>query len=269
MKKNNQGIAVITGASSGIGEAFARKLASLGYDLVLIARRKERLEKIRAEILKKTSIHINLVPADLTKDSDIQKIKKQINKIENLTMLVNNAGFAVRGEFHDGQIEKYLSMIKVHIIASIHLTRTVVPIMIRRGGGGIIFLSSMASYFPIAGNGVYSGTKAFLNLFAQSLQKEVKDHHIKVQALCPGFTHTGFHDTEEYREVDFSGFPEWVWMEAEDVVGQSLKALKKKKVIFIPGWKNRMGKRMATILSRLPSGQKIQTRAAKMQTRRQ
>jgi short-subunit dehydrogenase len=131
-------------------------------------------------------------------------------------------------------------MINVHVIASTRFTWVALQGMLEHNRGTIINVSSMAAFlpFPIAVN--YCSTKAYLNMFSESLQNQLKDTNITVQALCPGFTYTGFHDTVEYKDFDRKMIPKWLWMTSEEVVEQSLKALSGKKVIFIPGVKNRI-----------------------------
>ncbi len=112
--------------------------------------------------------------------------------------------------------------------------------MIKRNKGSIINVSSLASFYPLKGNTIYNATKNYLNMFSRSIQKELKDYNIKVQALCPGFTYTEFHDTDEFKDFNRSSVPKFLWMPAQDVAKRSLKALRKNKVIFIPGIKNRI-----------------------------
>jgi len=118
--------------------------------------------------------------------------------------------------------------------------RAVLPNMIKRNRGSIINVSSMVAFSPLVGNTVYAATKSYLNMFSRSLQTELGNFHIRVQALCPGFTYTGFHDTEEYRDFSRSSVPKALWMSAQEVAERSLKALSKNKVVFVPGIKNRI-----------------------------
>lgn len=239
--KNQTKTAFVTGASSGIGESFARKLAERGYDLILTARRGELLEKLARELEQKYEITAETITADLSKLPDIQKIEKHIAGIKNLGILINNAGFGVRaGDFAQTDIEKQTNMITVHITAPMRLCRAALPNMISNRNGFIINVSSMAAFTPIPKGINYGATKNYLNFFSVGLQRELKGTGVKVQALCPGFTYTGFHDTEEFEPNHRGQFPKTMWSSAEEVVEESLCALKSKKVVFIPGVKNRL-----------------------------
>ena len=240
MDDNRQGTALVTGASSGIGEAFARKLASQNYDLVIIARRKDRLLELARELKSNYSISVYVIPADISTEKGIEQVEEYIKKAKNLNILINNAGFGTRGNFSDVSPEKSINMINVHVLAPTRFCRSVLPGMIKQNQGSIINVSSLAAFYPIKGNAIYKATKTYLIMFSKSIQNELKNYNIKVQALCPGFVYTGFHDTNEFKDFDRSSVPKWLWMSAEEVVKQSLKALRKKKVIFIPGIKNRI-----------------------------
>jgi short-subunit dehydrogenase len=240
LRKHNPETALITGASSGIGEAFARKLASLEYDLVLVARRKEKLDAIAGDLEVKHPITVEVLPGDLSKDGDISRIERRIEALDTLTMLINNAGFGTRGAFADVDLEKSLAMIQVHVTASTRLAYATLPGMIARRRGTLINVASPSAFVPLANNSVYSATKSYLISFSECLQLEVADAGIKVQALCPGFTYTGFHDTDEFKGMDRSKLPNLMWMSAEETVERSLDALDNGKVVFVPGFVNRL-----------------------------
>jgi short-subunit dehydrogenase len=197
MGKHNPETALITGASSGIGEAFARKLASLGYDLVLVVRRKERLDAIAGDLEGEHPITVEMLPGDLSKDGDISRIEQRIEALDTLTMLVNNAGFGTRDAFAGVGLEKSLAMIQVHVTASTRLVHAAIPGMIARRRGTLINVASPSAFVPLSNNTVYSATKSYLISFSECLLLEVADAGIKVQALCPGLTYTEFHDTDE------------------------------------------------------------------------
>ena len=240
MNDNRQRAALITGASSGIGEAFAKELASQNYDLVIIARRKDRLLELARELKSNYSISIYVIAADISTEKGIEQVEEYIKKVKNLDILINNAGFGTKGNFSDVSPENSINMINLHVLAVTRFCRAVLPDMIKRNKGSIINVSSLAAFYPIKGNAIYNATKTYLIMFSKSIQNELKNYNIKVQALCPGFVYTGFHDTNEFKDFDRSSVPKWLWMSAEEVVKQSLKALRKKKVIFIPGIKNRI-----------------------------
>jgi short-subunit dehydrogenase len=232
--------ALVTGASSGIGAEFARQLARMGYHLILVARREDRLASLAAELQERYPITAEVVVADLTESNDVEQVERRIAQLDNLDLLINNAGFGAPGSFAESDLATQLAMIDLHIVASVRLTRAVLPGMIVRGRGAIINISSVAGLVPIPGSVTYSSTKAYLNVFSEALSAELRGTGVKIQALCPGFTHTGFHDTPEHKGFHRSKIPEGLWMSADEVAGQSLGALGGHQVIFIPGFKNRL-----------------------------
>ena len=178
--------AVITGASAGLGLSFANKLAEYGFDLVLIARRKERLQDIATRLESEYSIQCEIIPADLALVEDIEKVAYSIKQILNLDIIINNAGFATKGYFADVPIEKDMRMLQVHISASIQFTYAALQIMRKRKQGVIINVSSLGAYVLTPGNVLYDATKSFLSTFSENLRLEVQGMDIKIQALCPG-----------------------------------------------------------------------------------
>lgn len=227
-------IAVITGASSGIGEMFARKLALRGYNLIIIARRETLLKKIAGEIETETGVEVQILIADLSNMEDTLHVKAVIEEKNNIEILINNAGFATVGKLVSLPLEKPLSMVNLHVQAPTILTHSVLAQMKERKKGYIINVSSIASFLSAPFNVTYSASKAFLNTFSRSLHQEVCMHGIHVQALCPGFTYSGFHDTEELKKLGRSGIPCWMWIDTDLVVKTSLKYLNSNKVIVIP-----------------------------------
>lgn len=236
-----QKLALITGASSGIGEAFARELAERGYDLCITGRRIENLTAIAAEISEKHKVRVESIAADLAAEEGIKQIETWIEENPAITMLVNNAGFGIRGAFARKPIQKYTEMLNVHVNATVRLTSAVLPAMIKAGHGAIINVSSITAYMPLAGNAVYAGTKSFLNSFTQSLFFELRKTGVKVQILAPGFTYSDFHKRPDYSHLNtYASVPKFLWMTSEQVAKISLRALKKNKLECIPGWINKM-----------------------------
>jgi len=238
--------ALITGASSGIGEAFARQLALEGYALILVARRQDRLTKLADELHQLYGVQIQVLAADLAQATEIEKVAQKIKQTENLSILINNAGFGFMGEFAETDLAKHLAMISVHITASVSLCHAALPGMLARKEGFLINVSSIAAFFP--SHPTYSATKMFLNSFSEALQTELTDSNIRVQALCPGFTRTEFHDGPDFKAWNRSLIPSKMWMTPAEVVSESLKALETSQVICIPGAKNRQ----FVALTRLP-----------------
>ena len=231
---------MITGASSGLGQVFARRLAERGYNLLLTARREDRLHKLRDELEAEHSIAAEVFVADLAKAEDVGRLAGRIGEIDSLEILVNNAGFGTAGEFANVDIEGQVDMIQVHVVASVRLARAALPGMIARGSGSIINVSSVAGFLTGGGSVTYCATKAYLTSFSQSLQIELRGTGVRVQALCPGFVYTGFHDTPALETFERSQIPKFLWMSADYVVDTSLKTLEKNRAICIPSWKYRL-----------------------------
>lgn len=231
---------LVTGASSGIGAAFARRLAADGYNLVLVARREERLQALADEVREQHSVTAEALAADLSKPADVDRVEERIRTLPSLGMLINNAGFGTTGYFADVDLDKHLDMIHVHVTASVRLTRAALAGMLSRRKGCIINVSSLAARLAMQNAVTYCATKAFLITFSEALAKELIDTGVLVQVLCPGFTYTGFHDTPEFKDFERSQVSKGLWMSAEAVVAESMEALDKNRVICVPGRKNRM-----------------------------
>ena len=233
--------AMITGASSGIGAAFARRLASQGYKVVLVARRRERLEALAVELRKQFPVDAEVLVADLSQTVEVERVTRRIVELKSLDVLVNNAGFGVPGNFADVPLEKHLAMIQVHVLASVVLSHAALPGMMARGHGAIINVSSIGGLIPRPGDTTYCATKAYLIEFSKTLQAELLGSGVRVQALCPGFTQTGFLGTPEYASLGVeAAIPKLLWMSADEVVTESLKALEHNQVVCLPGYKNRL-----------------------------
>ncbi len=226
-------VALVTGASSGIGAVFARKLAALGFDLILVARRKERLERLASDLGR-----ADAQVADLSIDADLRRVEERIKAVPNLEMLVNNAGFGAQGRFWEADLEAQDRMHRLHVIATLRLTHAALDVMLPRARGSIINVSSVAGFLHNPFSVSYGATKAWINSFTEALYVELKGagSPVRVQALCPGFTVSEFHDV---LGIDRAVIPRSLWMSAEDVVETSLRSLEKDKVIVIPGWRYR------------------------------
>jgi len=240
--------ALITGASSGIGEVFARKLAAHGYDLILVARREDRLRTLASSL----QAHTEVLVADLSSDAGATAVEESIHDRPALDLLVNNAGFGVGGLFWDADRTAQIRMHELHIIATMRLTRAALDVMIPRGRGGIINVSSVAGFGQAARSVSYCGTKAWINSFTEGIDMELKavGSPVTIQALCPGFTRTEFQKTAG---VDATQVPDFLWMSTEYVVDQSLRGLDRGKLYVIPDWKYKLG---AFLLKYAPYGLK-------------
>ena len=226
--------ALITGASSGLGAEFAHQLADKAYDLVLVARREDRLEQLKEELSVRHTINLTICSADLSLMDGIDNVVQVIKRTPDLEILVNNAGFGLRGRFYRVEAEKELAMLMVHMVAPVMLCRAALPGMLERRKGYLINVSSMAGLIPIR-TVLYGTSKNFLVRFSEALQAELRDSQVHVQALCPGYTLTEFHDTSEYTHFTRQSIPKFLWMTAEQVVRASLEAIDKPGVICIPG----------------------------------
>lgn len=234
-------IALITGASSGIGAAFARKLASLGYNLILVARREARLVQLATQLQQQFNIQAQALVADLSQSVAVERIERLIAELPTLELLVNNAGFGVPGKFAEIPLDKTMAMIDVHVKTSTRLAFAALPVMMKRGKGAIINVASIGGFIPKPQDTVYCATKAYLISFSESLQGELADTGVHVQALCPGFVPTEFLDSPEYEQLHVKNqIPRWLWSPADAVVAESLRTLKRDQVVCIPEFKNRV-----------------------------
>ena len=238
--------ALVTGASSGIGAAFARRLARDGYSLILVARSRERLEELAKELHKQHGVAAEPLAADLVDPAELRIVEEMIADGDGLDLLVNNAGFGTGGAFGDLDIEREESEVRLNVIALLRLARAALPLMVRRNHGAIINVSSLAAFQAAPFNATYGATKAFVNSFTESLAEELRGTAIKVQMLCPGFTRTEF---QTRASLDVSGVPSFAWMSAEAVVDASLAALQHGDLLCIPGMQN---KAIATLTGLLP-----------------
>jgi len=245
--------ALITGASSGIGAEFARQLAGRGHNLILVARRIDRLETLAAELQDRHGITAEPLIADLSTTAGIDKVAARLAELSNLTLLVNNAGFGISGSLARAELQGQLDMLNVHVVAAMRLSHAALPGMIARGAGGIINVASLAAYTALPGKVNYCATKAYLVTFSEALAAEVRREGVKVQALCPGFTITEFHDDEPPADATRERMPRLLWGSAQAVVVDSLRALDRGQVICVPGFVNRMIRLLARtgLVSRL------------------
>jgi short-subunit dehydrogenase len=232
--------AVVTGASSGIGAAFARRLAAEGFDLVIIARRKELLEALAAEIAADHGVRTRVLATDLAERKGLMRVLGLIGSDATIELLVHSAGFGTRGHLVDVAREKTETMIRLHVFATTALSRAAAAAMKPRGRGWIINVSSIGAFFTTSHYVVYSATKAYINMFSLGLRDELEGTGVGVQALCPGLTDTGFMRTDEYRDFNYGDIPAFAWMSPEEVVEKSLRALNRGVTVVVPGIGNRI-----------------------------
>ena len=242
-------LAVITGASSGLGVVFARKLAA-EHDLLLVARRKDRLDALAAELAAQYGCEVEVLPADLTDERELAVVADRIAAEPRLTLLVNNAGFGARGLFWESEIEVQERMHRLHVMATVRLSHAALGNMVKRNAGGIINVASVAAFLQRAGSVSYGATKRWMTAFTEGLYLELKeiDSAVRVQALCPGFTYTEFHETLGVEREGVA--PRSLWLQPEFVVEESLKALRKGSWWLMPGWRYRA---IVALLTKLPT----------------
>jgi len=225
-------LALVTGASAGLGREFCVQLAERGYDLILVARDGGRLASFAEELGRKHGGMYSVFTADLATDGGTSTVAERV-RVGDINLLINNAGVGSVGSFARVTLSSQEGMLRLHMAAPNALTHAVLPSMIARGSGGIINVSSVASFVATGGNVNYCATKAYLRVFSEALAAEVRSRGIVVQALCPGFTHTEFHSRAA---IDKGRIPSVLWMDAPRVVRESLAALAEgDRVVVIPG----------------------------------
>jgi len=228
--------ALVTGASAGIGEAFARRLARDAYDLVLVARRKERLEALAGELAERHGMRVQVQPADLATPEGLAAVVAAVSE-PALDLLVNNAGFGTVGPLAAQDAQREAREILLNVLAVHQLTRAALPEMLARGRGAIINVSSLAGEIASPYTATYAATKAFVTRLSEAVYEEVKDSGVRVQALLPGFTRTEF---QEQAGVDADSVPALAWMQPDQVVEASLRALERGDALCIPGAGNKL-----------------------------
>lgn len=234
-------LAVITGASAGIGATFARKLAARGYDLWLVARREDRLRELAWDLREKHGTEAECIAADLTQQEDLESLAARLGASPNLALLVNNAGFGTNHYFFETDAAGQESMHRLHVVATARLTHSALANLVPRkmAGTGIINVSSVAAFSTAPQNVSYCATKTWMNRFTEGLAVELDawKSPVTVQALCPGYTLSEFHDVTG---MDRSAVPSALWMTADFVVEESLQGFSQRKLLVIPGWRYKL-----------------------------
>ena len=231
----SKGTALITGASTGIGAVYADRLAKRGHDLILVARNEAKLNVLSKRLTRQTGRSVKVLAADLNNRADLTKVEATLRDDPSITMLVNNAGVAAVTPLLSSEIDKMEDMIELNITALTRLTYAAAPAFVARGAGTIINIASVVGISPEALNGVYGATKAYVIAFSHSLQHELADKGIRIQAVLPGATATDFW---EKTGLPYQNLPESIVMSAEDMVDAALVGLDRDELVTILGLHN-------------------------------
>jgi short-subunit dehydrogenase len=226
--------ALITGASAGIGAAFADQLAADGYDVVLVARDQARLERSAKELIDRYGVSAQALPADLTDDQESDAVAARLSDPERpITILVNNAGMSLHTPFVRSTVTDQERLLRLNVQAVMRLTHAALPSMVARGHGAVVNVSSVAGWAVRAGS-TYPATKAWVTSFSESVGRAVRPSGVRVMALCPGYTHTELH---QRAGIDMSKLPAWMWLDADRVVRDGLRDLRAGKAVSVPSWR--------------------------------
>jgi short-subunit dehydrogenase len=246
-------VALVTGPTAGIGRSFAHQLAEQGYDLVLVARDKDRLDAEADELRSTYGVSVEVLPADLVDRAELATVEARLADRERpVDLLVNNAGFGLKRRFLDNTVDEEQAMLDVLVVAVMRLSHAALGVMSERGSGGIINVSSVAAFLP---RGSYSAAKAYVNSFSEWASREYGARGVTVTCLCPGFTKTEFH---ERMDVGRGSAPDFMWLDADELVRTALKDFAKGLVFSIP---SPQYKAIATATRLIPGGvlQKFQS----------
>ncbi|CAB4936718.1 MAG: SDR family NAD(P)-dependent oxidoreductase [Actinobacteria bacterium] len=224
------GTALVTGPTSGIGEAFARLLASKGHDLVLVARDEDRLAALAESLSSAHGVTVEVLPADLSDREQLSVVEQRLlDRDRPIAVLVNNAGFGVKARFTRGEISDEQRMVDVLVIAVMRLSHAAAVSMGERGEGAIVNVSSVASWLT---GSTYSAAKAWVTVFSEGLAGEVAPLGVSVTAVCPGYVHTEFH---ERADMNMGSVPGWMWLDADRVAAKAMRDVDRGKVLSVTG----------------------------------
>jgi short-subunit dehydrogenase len=232
----HRGTALITGASSGIGAVYADRLAQEGYDLILVARSADKLRALAQQLTTRSGRSVETIVADLTKATDLARVEDVLKTDASISVLINNAGFGAAAPLLQSEIGRMEQMITLNVSVLTRLAYAAAPAFVSRGAGTIINISSIVAVAPEVLNGVYGGSKAFVLAFSQSLQHELADKGVRVQAVLPGATATAFWNIAG---LPVEHLPQGSVMSAEDLVDAALAGLKQGEVVTIPSLPDR------------------------------
>ncbi|MER7330867.1 MULTISPECIES: SDR family oxidoreductase [unclassified Micromonospora] len=229
--------ALITGATAGIGAAFARRLASDGWHLVLVARDAARLADTAAELTARHGREVETIPADLSTDDGCAAVEGRLAEGSPVEFLVNNAGISLNTPFLRSSAEDEARLLRLNVHAVMRLTLAALRPMTERRRGAVINVSSVAGFGAVMPGSTYSASKAWVTNFSESVGQSTRPFGVRVMALCPGYTRTEFHARAG---INMSKTPEWMWLRADDVVDDALRDLRKGKLVSVPAWKYKL-----------------------------
>jgi short-subunit dehydrogenase len=243
--------AVVTGATSGIGKAFAERLASRGYDLVVVARGVDRLDQQAQSLRHRYGGAVQVLPADLADRDQLQRVETRLDDASRpVSMLVNNAGFGLANRFTAGKADDEERQLDVLVRAVLRLTHAALPPMVARGKGAVVNVSSVGGFVPA---GSYNAAKAWVTAFSEGVAAEVRPSGVRVMAVCPGFVRTEFH---ERGGMDVSRIPGWLWLSPEEVADAALADLARGRVVSVPTARYKV---LVTLARHAPHGLVVRT----------
>jgi uncharacterized protein len=241
--------ALVTGASAGLGRAFSEQLAARGADVVLVARDAVRLAELAAELERVHGVSAEPLAADLLAADGIARVEARLVDLARpIDLLVNNAGFGTFGRFAELDVEREVQEVELNIVAVVRLTHAALGAMETRGDGAIMNLASLAAYQPAPHSATYAATKTFVHSFTNAVHEETRGSGVHVMVVCPGYTHTEFHDRAGLGDT---ALPEFVWQSADQVVAAALRDLDRRRATSIPGPLNQV---LAAFSSMAPAG---------------
>ena len=226
-------LALVTGATAGLGAAFARHLAARGDDLLLVARDADRLATSAAQLTAAHGVKVEALPADLSTDDGCEAVAARLRP-PGVDLLVNNAGMTLNRSFVRSTDEQEERLLRVNVLAVMRLTHAALPRMTEQGHGAVVNVSSVSGFGPVMPGSTYSATKAWVTNFSESVGQSVRPFGVRVMALCPGYVRTEFH---ERAGIDMSKMPDWLWLRADDVVAEAMRDLGRGKSVSIPDWR--------------------------------
>jgi short-subunit dehydrogenase len=226
--------AIITGATAGIGNAFARRLAADGYDLELVARDRERLETVAGQLRSAHGVQVEPIVADLSTEEGRERVADTVANGQSVDLLVNNAGLSLNTPFLRSTPEKEAQLLSVNVQAVMRLTLAALPGMVERRHGGVVNVSSVSGFGAAMPGSTYPASKAWVTNFSESVGLSVAPFGVRVMALCPGYVRTEFH---QRAGIDMSKTPEWLWMDADVLVNAALRDLRRGRLVSVPSAK--------------------------------